>query len=148
VLLLDNLDDAACSRFNQNRAAIHYCVSMLAYTILRRHIVIGNALFRENRPNSQLVAILIRGASLFDDIGAEARTLIDPEHAGDPADDAADDAANNCSDRTSRPFTISRTPLDAARDTLGLGCNGKQHRDNNSSSSDKAAHHDNSLVED
>ena len=44
------LDDAARSRFNQNRAAIHDGVSMLAYAILRRHVVIGDALFRENRP--------------------------------------------------------------------------------------------------
>jgi hypothetical protein len=121
---------------------------MLAYTILRRHIVIGNAFFRENRAYSQLIAILIRRASLFDDIGTEARTLIDPEDAGYAASDAAEHASNDCSDRTSRPFTISRAPLDATRDTLGLGCDGKQHRDNNSSSSDKAADHDNSLFGD
>jgi hypothetical protein len=144
-LLLDNLDDAACSLFDQDRATIHDRVSVLAHTILRRHIVISNTLFRENRADPYIFAILIRRASLFDDIGTEARTLLDPKDAGYAANDPADHATNDCPDRTCRSFTISCTPLNATRDTLGLGCNGKQHRDNNSSSSDKAADHDNSL---
>jgi hypothetical protein len=101
-LLFDNLNDAARSRLDQNRATIHHRVSIFACAVLRRHIVIGNTFFRENRPNSQIFAILIRRASLFDDIGTEARTLIDPEDAGY--------AANNGPDRTSRPFTIAGTP--------------------------------------
>jgi hypothetical protein len=145
-LLLNNLDDAACARFDQDRATIHHCVSMLAYTVLRRHIVIGNAFFRENRTNPEILAVLIRRASLFDDIRAEARTLIDTQHAGYAAHDTADHAANNCPDRTSRPFTISCTPLDATRDVLGLGCDGKEHCDKNSSSSDKGADHVNSWL--
>ena len=52
---------------------------MIAYTILRWHIVIGNAFFRQNRANSYIFAILIRRASLFDDIRTEARTLVDAE---------------------------------------------------------------------
>jgi hypothetical protein len=143
--LLDDLDDAASSRFDQNRATIHYCVSVLADTILRRHVVISNTFFRENRPNSQIFAILIRRASLFDDIRTEARTLIDPEDAGYAANDATDHAANNCSDRTSRPFTISCTPFDTTGDTLGLGRNWKQHRGNNGSGSNTTADHGDSL---
>jgi hypothetical protein len=74
---------------------------------------------------------------LFDDIRTEARTLIDPEEAGSAADDAADHATHNRTDRSSRPFTISCTPLDATRDTLGLGRNGKEHRSNNGSAPTK-----------
>ena len=147
VLLFDDLNDAARSRFDQNRATIHHCVSIFAYTVLRRHIVIGDTFFRENRSNSQIFAILIRRASLFDDIRTEARTLIDPEDAGYTANDAADHATNNGPDRTSRPFTIAGTPFNATRNTLGLACDGKEYRDNNGSGSDKTAVHDNSLVE-
>jgi hypothetical protein len=118
VLLFDDLNDAARSRFDQNRATIHHCVSIFAYTVLRRHIVIGNTFFRENRPNSQIFAILIRRASLFDDIRTEARTLIDPEDAGDTANDAPDHATNNRPDRTSRPFTIAT--LNATRNAWAL----------------------------
>src|SRR5258708_6943084 len=74
VLLLDDLDDAPRARFNQNGAAIHHRVAMVAYTVLRRHIVIGDAFLREDRPNPYIFAILIRRASLFDDVGTEART--------------------------------------------------------------------------
>jgi hypothetical protein len=143
-LLFDDLNDAARSRFDQNCATIHHCVSIFAYTVLRRHIVIGNTFFRENRPNSQIFAVLIRRASLFDDIRTEARTLINPEDAGYTANDAADYATNNGPDRTSR---LAGTPLNATRNTLGLACDGKEYRNNNGSSSDKTAVHDNSLDE-
>jgi hypothetical protein len=96
---------------------------MVAYTVLRRHVVIGDAFLREDRANPYIFAILIRWASLFDDVGTEARTLIDAEDAGHAANNAADHATNNCSYGTSRSFTISCTLLDATGDTLGLGSN-------------------------
>jgi hypothetical protein len=143
-LLLDDLDDTACPRLDQNRAAIYHRVS-LAYTVLRRHIVVGHTFFRQNGTNSQVFPILIRRTPLFDHIRTEAGTLIHPEDAGYTADDSADHAANDGSDRTCCPFTIACTPLHAARDTLGLGCDGKQQgEDNNSSSSGKTTDHDNS----
>jgi hypothetical protein len=149
LLLLNNLDDTACSRFDQNRATIHHRVSMLAYTVLRWHIVVGNTFFRQNCTNSQVFPIFIRRTPLFDDIRTEAGTLIYPEDAGYAANDPSDHATNYGPDRTCCPFTVSCTPLDAARDTLGLGCNGKQRgENNNSSSSGKTTVHDNSLGED
>jgi hypothetical protein len=57
--LFDNLDDAACPRFNQNCTTIHHSVSVLTYTVLGWHVVIGNAFFRENRPNPQILTIVI-----------------------------------------------------------------------------------------
>jgi len=148
LLLLNDLDDTACSRLDQNRAAIYHRVSMLAYAILRRHIVVGHAFFRQNGTNSQVFPILIRRTSLFDHIGTEAGTLIHPEDAGYAADDPSDHAADDGPDRTCGPFTVAGTPLDTARHTLGLGCSGKQQGENsNSSSSGKAADHENSLDE-
>ena len=82
LLLLNDLDDTACSRLDQNRAAIDHRVSVLAYAILRRHVVVGHAFFRQNGTNSQVFPILIRRTPLFDHIGTEAGTLIYPEDAG------------------------------------------------------------------
>ena len=130
LLLLNDLDDTACSRLDQNRAAIYHRVSMLAYAILRGHVVVGHTFFRQNGTNSQVFPILIRRTPLFDHIGTEAGTLIHPEDAGYAADDTSDHAANDGPDRTCCPFTVAGTPLDAARDTLGLGCNGKQQGEN------------------
>jgi hypothetical protein len=96
---------------------------MVAYTVLRRHVVIGDAFLRKDRANPYIFAILIRRASLLDDVGTEARTLIDAEHAGHAANNAADHATNDRPDGTSRSFTISCTLLDATGDTLGLGSN-------------------------
>jgi hypothetical protein len=122
---------------------------MLAYTILRRHIVVGNAFFRQNGTHSQVFPILIRRTPLFDHIRAEAGALIDPEDAGYAANDPSDHATNDGTDRTCCPFTVACAPLHAAGDTLGLGCNGKQRgENNNSSSSGETADHDNSLDED
>jgi len=79
------------------------------------YIVVGKTFFRENRPDSQIFAVLIRRASLFDDIRTEAETLIDPEDTSYAADHATDRPA-----RTSRPFTVLCTPLDAAANALGV----------------------------
>jgi hypothetical protein len=82
---------------------------------------------------------------LLDDIGTEARTLVHSKDAGHAANDATDDTSNNCSNRTSRPFTISRTSLYATWDALSVRGNGKEYRSDNSDGSDKTADHDNSF---
>jgi len=145
VLLLDNLNDTACSRFDQNPATIHHRITILTDAILGRHIVVCNALFRENRPNSQIFAILVRGAPLFDDIGMKARTLIHTKDPSYAADRAAYDTTHNRTDGACRSFTIPRTPLDTSRNTLGLGRNGEEDRDSNSGGSDETADHDSSF---
>jgi hypothetical protein len=149
LLLLNDLDDTACPRLDQNRSAVYHRVSMLAYTILRWHIVVGHTLFGQNGTNSQVFPILIRRTPLFDHIRTEAGTLIHPEDAGYAANDPSDHATNDGPDRTCCPFTVACAPLHATRDTLGLGCNGKQRGENsNSSNSGKTADHDDSLGED
>ena len=49
--------------------------------------------------------------SLFDDIGAEAGTLVYPKDPVYTANHAANDAANHGPNRASRSFTVPRPPL-------------------------------------
>jgi len=81
---------------------------------------------------------------LLDDIGTEAGTVVHSKDAGHAANNATDHASNNCSNRTRRPFTISRTSLDATWDALSVRSSGKEYRSNNSDGSDITADHDNS----
>jgi hypothetical protein len=147
ILLLDDLDDAVGSRVDQHGAAIHDGVSVLAHAIFRRHIVIGDTLIGEHRPNPYIFVVLIGRAPLFDHIGTEARPLIDPKDAGYSANDAADHATNDGPDGTRRPFPISCASFNAARDALGLACNGKHCGDRDSGGPDKTADHDDSLIQ-
>jgi len=83
---------------------------------------------------------------LFDDIRAEAGTLVYPEDPVYTPNHAADYAAYNRPDRASRSFTLSCTPLDSTGDALRLTHNWKKHRSQNSSGADKTADHGNSFV--
>jgi hypothetical protein len=147
--LLNDLDDAACSGFDQNCTTVHHRVSVLTYTVFRRHFVVGHAFSREHRPDPYILSILIGWASLFDDIGAEAGTLVYPKDPRDTTDDAADHAADHaahhCPDRASRSFIVPCTALDSARDALGLAYDWKKNRSHNGSSADETADHGNSF---
>jgi hypothetical protein len=101
--LLDDLDNPVAARFDQNRAAVHDRVTIIPSAVFRRHVVIGDAVLRQNRANPDILAILIGRAALLDDITAKARTLIDAENPGDSTDHAADDGA----DRAGCSFAIS-----------------------------------------
>jgi hypothetical protein len=57
----------------------------------------------------------------FDDVMAEARTLIDAENAVYTADDPSDRAANNSSHRPGSALALSRTAFDASGYALS-GC--------------------------
>jgi hypothetical protein len=142
VVLLDDLDDAAGPRFDQNRAAVYNRVAIIPGAVFRRHVVIGDALFRQNRANADILAILIGRASLLDNIGAEAGTLIDAEHASDATDDAANDSADDGADRTGCSFAIPRASLNSTGNPLGLRHDGKRHGGDKGSYSDKTADHD------
>jgi hypothetical protein len=104
-------------------------------------------LIGEHRTDPYIFIVLIGRAPLFDHIRAEARPLIDAKDTLHSANDAADHATNNCPDGTCCPFPISGTPLNAARDALGLACNGKQYGDRDSGGADKTADHGDSLIE-
>src|SRR4051812_27376859 len=85
LVLLDDLDNAAAARLDQNRAAVHDRVAIFPRAIFSRHLVIGNALFRQHGADPDILAVLIGRASLLDDIAAEAGTLVDAQNAGDTA---------------------------------------------------------------
>ena len=80
----------------------------------------------------------------LDDITAKARTLIDAENPAHTAHHTANDAADDGAKRTGSPFAFSRSPLNPAGDTLGMGYDGQRHGGGNSSYSDKTADHENS----
>jgi hypothetical protein len=146
VVLLDDLDNPACSRFDQNRAAVYNRVAIIPGAVFRRHVVIGDALFRQNRANADVLAILIGRAPLLDNIIAKARTLIDAENPGDATDDAAKDTADDGADRTGCSFAIPRASLNSTWNPLGLRHGGERHGGGKDSYSDKTADHDISMV--
>jgi hypothetical protein len=141
-VLLDDLDNPSAARFDQDRAAIHNRITIISSAVFRRHIVIGDAFLRQNRANSDVLAILIGRATLLDNITVKAGTLVDAENPGDSTDHAANDAANDGADRTGCSFAISRASLNPPGDPLGLCRNRERHCGNKGSNSEKTADHD------
>jgi hypothetical protein len=107
VVLFDDLDDPAGTRFDQNCAAIYNRVPIFPGAVFRRHVVIGDAFFRQNHADSDVLAILIGRASLLNDITAKAGTFIDAEDSGYATDHAANDTADDGTDGTGCSFAIS-----------------------------------------
>jgi hypothetical protein len=142
VVLLDDLDDPMGARIDQNRTVVHDRVTIIAGAVFRRHLIIGDAFLRQDRANSDVLAILIGGATLLGDVTVKTGTLIDAQNPGDSTDHAANDAADNGTDRAGGSLAISRASLNSTRDTLGLG--GDRQRDgcDKRSNSDKTADHD------
>jgi hypothetical protein len=142
AVLLDDLDNPVGARIDQNRAAVHDRVAIVPDAVFRRHVVIGDAVVRQNRADPDVIAILIGGAALLDDITAKAGTLIDAEHAGDATDHAANDPANDGADRTGSPLAVPRASLNPTGDPLGLRHDRERHGGDKGGNSDKAADHD------
>src|SRR5665647_1501765 len=110
--LLDDLDNPAAARFDQNRAAIHDRIAILpGGAVFRRHVVIGDAFLRQNRANADVFAILIGRASLLDHITAKAGPLVDAENPGHATDHAANHTADDGADRTGGSLAIPRASL-------------------------------------
>src|SRR5450432_248028 len=105
--LLDDLDNPAAARFDQNRAAVHDRVAIVSDAIFRRHVVIGDAFFRQNRADPDILAVLIGRVTPFDDIIAKAGTLVDAKDTVDAADHAANDPTDDRSDRTAGSLAFS-----------------------------------------
>ncbi len=106
VVLLDDLDDTAAMRFDQNRAAVYDGISMFSNAVFRRHVVIGHALFRQDRADPDILAVLVRRTVLLDDIAAKARTLVDAENAVHAANHSADHATDDRTNGTGRSFAL------------------------------------------
>src|ERR1700722_11855376 len=104
--LFDNLDNPVRARIDQNRAAVHDGVAIVPGAIFRRHVVIGDAVFRQHRADPDILVILIGRTVLLDDVAAEAGTIVHPQHPVDAPDHAANDAADHGTDRTGRSFAF------------------------------------------
>ena len=124
--LLDDVNDAAGCRIDKHRAIVDDGVAIVRLIILARNLVIGHAVRRQNCTDAHIFAIGIRRATLFDDIRAKARTIIDAQHAGNAADHTTNGAADNRADRTCGALTVACATLDAAGNTLRLGENGNR----------------------
>jgi hypothetical protein len=107
AVLLDDFDDPAGPRIDQNGTVVHDRVAIVPDAIFRRHIVIGDAFLGQNRADPDVFTILIGRAMLLDRVTAKARTLIDAENAVDATDHTAYDAAHNCSEGTGRSLAFS-----------------------------------------
>ena len=142
VVLLDDLDNPAAARFDQNSAAIHNRITIVTSAVFRRYLVIADAFLRQNRANSDLLAILIGRATLLDNVGMKAGAFIDAENPGDSTDHAANDAADDGTDGTGGSFAISGASLNPTGDPLGPCRNRERHCGDKGSNSDKTADHD------
>ena len=105
--LLDDLDNAAGARIDQNRAAVHNRITIIPSTIFRRYIVVVDALIRQHSANSDVLTILIGRAVLLGCVIAKARTLLDAENPGDATEHPANDTADHGADSTGGPFAVS-----------------------------------------
>src|SRR4051812_6843419 len=131
------------ARLDQHGATVDDGVTVLTRrAILVRHFVIGHAAGRQNGADADVLAVAVGRTTLFDDIAAEARTIVHTEYAGNAADHATDGAANNGADRASRAATFIGAAFDAPRDALGLSERRDRHRGNDGGSSEKTADHD------
>src|ERR1019366_9691801 len=105
ISLLEDLDDPVGARFDQNRAAVHDGVAIIPNAIFRRHLVIGDALFRQNRADPDRLVIFVGRTALLEHIAVKAGTLIDTEHPGNATHHAAHDTADHGTVRTGGAFT-------------------------------------------
>ena len=142
VVLFDDLDNPAAARFDQDCAAVHDRVAIFADAIFLRHVVIGDAFFRQDGADAHILAILIGRAALFDDIAAKTRTFVDAQDAVHTADDTTDHAADDRADRTRCPFALAGALSDPSGDALRVCCDGQHQTGGEGSNSDQTADHD------
>jgi hypothetical protein len=124
--LLDHLDDAPRARLNKHRAIIYDRIAIIANTVLRWNIVIGDTCLRKNRAYSHIAFVTIGGPMFFNDIVTETRACIYAKNALHAADDPSNCAAYDCTNRTCCAFAFSSTTVDAFGHALstraGRGC--------------------------
>jgi hypothetical protein len=146
IALFEDFDDPVGARFDQNRAAVHDRVAIIPNAIFRRHVIIGDARFRQDRADPDRFVIFIGRPALLDHIAVKTGPLIDAEHPGNATHHAADDTADHGADRTGCAFTLAGASLHATGDpvVLGLCYNRKCDGGDEGSNSDKTTDHDHS----
>jgi hypothetical protein len=146
IALFEDFDDSVGARFDQNRTAVHNGVAIIPNAIFRRHVIIGDARFRQNRADPDRLVIFVGRPALLHHIAVKAGPLIDAEHRGNATHHAADDAPDHRADRTGRAFALAGASFNATGDpsVLGLRHNGKRDGSDEGSNSDKTTDHDHS----
>src|SRR5436853_2181057 len=75
--LLDHLNDPARTRFDQDRTAVHYGVTIWRDAERLRHVVIGDADVRQHGTDNNSLRNGVSRHALANDVFAERRALID-----------------------------------------------------------------------
>jgi hypothetical protein len=142
VFLLDDFDDPAGSRIDQNRSVVHDRIAIFASAVFPRDVVISNAFLGQDRADPDFPAIAIRRVTPLDDIAVEAGALIDSQNTGHSSDDTTYDTADDRTDGAGGSFAISRASLNSARYPLRLRHYRERHGGNERNNSDESADHD------
>jgi hypothetical protein len=121
IALFEDFDDPVGARFDQNRTAVHDGVAIIPNAIFRRHVIIGDACFRQNRADPDRLVIFVGRPALLDHIAVKAGPLIDAEHPGNTTHHAADDTPDHGADRTGCAFALAGASLHATWDPVVLG---------------------------
>ena len=120
-LLFNDLDDAPGSRLDENSTTIDDGVPILPHAILGRHFVVLNAGFRQHGANAYIFVIAVGWNMSLDNIGAEARTLVDTKDAGDATSDPANDTSDHSAYRAGCSFAVPCSLGSSSRNALRVG---------------------------
>ena len=118
--LVDDLNDFMGPRVYKNRLIVDNRVTIYLDAILGRHVIILDALHRQNGAGSQRFIIAVRLMMLVDDVIAKTRTLINAEQTVDAARHPADHTSDHGADRASGGISLIRAVGRAADDALRI----------------------------
>ena len=96
-------------------------VAIAGHVIIGRHVVVGDAGFRQHGADAEFAFVAIRRHALLDDISAEARAILNAENAADGAGDRAERAANDGADRAGIVIALRGAAFGALNGALRLG---------------------------
>ena len=120
--LVDDLNDGVGSRIDENRLIVDDRVAISADAVFGRHVVIDDAVRRQDGAGLHRFAVPIGRMMFADDVIVKARTLIDAEQTVDAVGHPANDAAN----RTGGGVSLIRAIGRAADNALRLSADRRQ----------------------
>ncbi len=118
--LVDDLNDFMRSRVYEDRLIVDDRVTVRPDAVFGRHVVIDDAVHRQDGAGSHRFAILVRPMMLADDVIAKTRTLINAEQTVDAARHPADHTSDHGADRASGGISLIRAVGRAADDALRI----------------------------
>jgi hypothetical protein len=115
---IDDFNDTPRAWFDNHMTAVDDRIPMLPQSILRRGIIISNALLRQHRPHAHLFSVSIGRVPLTNGIFPETRTGVDTKDAADRARRCADGASDDGSDGTAYRSPLSRSGFRTGNSSL------------------------------